>query len=330
MHRTRLAVLAVLGALAVSAPTSLEAQDRHWGEGYIPNLPVVTQDGKTLQFYDDVIKGKVVVMNFIYTNCPDICGLTTARLTQAADKLGDAVGRDVFFVSLTVDPEHDTPVKLKEYASAFHIGSGWLLLTMYPDNIRAINAKSGQRSLDPTEHRQEVLLDNDTTGEWARDSVLGDIERFVMDVGAMIPKWRDQMHTSEHSAASDTGYQLTTAPGQALFKKLCAPCHTIGAGNRAGPDLRGVTSRRERAWLTQFIMDPYKLRTHKDPLALALMAEYPGVLMPRLGIADNDAEDLISYLEAQSARLDADQIRSRVPEAELEDRSRSSTIMGSR
>src|SRR5262245_2403610 len=122
MQRARCVVLAVLGALAVSAPTSLQAQDRHWGEGYIPNLPVVTQDGKTLRFYHDVIKGKIVVMNFIYTNCPDICGLTTARLTQAADKLGDAVGRDVFFVSLTVEPEHDTPVKLKEYANACHIG----------------------------------------------------------------------------------------------------------------------------------------------------------------------------------------------------------------
>src|SRR5499433_2894042 len=129
MQRARCVVLAVLGALAVSAPTSLQAQDRHWGEGYIPNLPVITQDGKTLRFYDDVIKGKIVVLNFIYTNCPDICGLTTARMSQVEDKLGDAAGRDIFFVSLTVDPERDTPAKLKEYANAFHIGPRWLFLT---------------------------------------------------------------------------------------------------------------------------------------------------------------------------------------------------------
>jgi len=155
------------------------------------------------------------------------------------------------------------------------------------------------------------------SGEWARNSVLGDVERFVMDVRAQIPEWRDQIRTPQRSAASDTGYRLTAEPGQALFKKVCAPCHTIGVGDRAGPDLRGVTSRRERAWLTQFIMDPYKLRTQKDPLALALMAKYPGVLMPRLGIADNDAADLISYLVAQSARLDAEQIHAPVPEAEI-------------
>src|SRR5262245_11876764 len=249
MQRTRLAVLAVLGTLVVSAPTSLAAQDRHWGEGHIPNLPVITQEGKTLRFYDNVIKGKVVVMNFIYTNCPDICGLTTASLAQAADKLGDAVGRDVFFVSLTVDPEHDTPGKLKQYADAFHIGPRWMFLTGKLEDIQAINAKFGQRSLDLTEHRQQVLLGNDATGEWARNSVLGDIERFVMDVRAMIPKRRDQMHTSEHSAASDTGYQLTTAPGQALFKKLmrAVPHHWSGQPRRPRSAGRHLSPRARMA-----------------------------------------------------------------------------------
>src|SRR5262247_148116 len=271
MRRIRLAALAVLVALTVSIPATLEAQGRRWGEGYIPNLPVVTQDGKTLRFYDDVIKGKIVVINFIYTTCPDICGLTTARLTQAEDKLGDMVGRDVFFVSLTADPEHDTPAKLKEYADAFHIKSkGWLFLTGKPEDIRAINARFGQRSLDLTEHRQQVLLGNDATGEWARNSVLGDIERFVLDVRGMVPKWRDQVRTVPLGEASNTSLLLSNQPGQVLFKKLCAPCHTVGVGDRAGPDLRGVTSRRERPWLTKFIMDPYRLRAQEDPTALAL------------------------------------------------------------
>src|SRR5215510_6661525 len=304
MRRIRLAALAVLVALTVSIPATLEAQGRRWGEGYIPNLPVVTQDGKTLRFYDDVIKGKIVVINFIYTTCPDICGLTTARLTQAEDKLGDMVGRDIFFVSLTVDPEHDTPAKLKEYADAFHItGPGWLFLTGKPENIRAINDRLGQRSPDLREHRQEIVLGNDAIGLWMRNSVLGDLDRFVMDVRGMDQKWRDQVRVAPRSAAADTGYELGTQPGQVLFKKLCAPCHTVGVGDRAGPDLRDVTSRRDHDWLTKFIMDPYKMRAQKDPAALALIAKYPGVLMPRLGITENDAADLISYLDAQSARL---------------------------
>jgi protein SCO1 len=142
---------------------------------------------------------------------------------------------------------------------------------------------------------------------WARNSVLGDLDRFVMDVRGMDPKWRDQVRVPERSAAMDTGYQLSSEPGQVLFKKLCAPCHTIGVGDRAGPDLRGVTSRREHEWLKKFIMDPYKMRAQKDPLALALAAKYPGVLMPRLGITENDAADLLAYLETQSARLNTAQ-----------------------
>ena len=97
MQRNLFAGMAMSAALAVFASASVEAQGRRWGEGYMPNLPVVTQDGKTLQFYDDVIKGKMVVISFIYTNCPDICPLATARLAQVEDKLGDVAGRDIFF-----------------------------------------------------------------------------------------------------------------------------------------------------------------------------------------------------------------------------------------
>ena len=64
------------------APSS-PAQTNPWGANYFPNVPVVDQDGRTLNFYDDVIKGKMVVVSFIYTSCPDICPLTTARLSLA-------------------------------------------------------------------------------------------------------------------------------------------------------------------------------------------------------------------------------------------------------
>src|SRR5215470_934233 len=208
MRRILSAAIAALAAAAVSAPHSCAAQGRPWGQGYIPNLPVITQDGKTLRFYDDVIKGKVVVMNFIYTNCPDICGLTTARMSQVEDRLGEAAGRDIFFVSLTVDPERDTPAKLKEYANAFHIGPRWLFLTGKPDDIRAINAKFGQRSLDLAEHRQQVLLGNDVTGEWSRNSVLGDIDRFVMDLRAQSPALREHVQAPPNDVTADTGYDL--------------------------------------------------------------------------------------------------------------------------
>src|SRR5262249_12296363 len=161
------------------------------------------------------------------------------------------------------------------------------------------------------------ILGNDATGEWQRNSALGDIERFIMDVRAMDPKWRDQVRTQLPSAGSSASYQISHEPGQVLFKKMCAPCHAIGVGDRAGPDLRDVTARRDREWLTRFIMDAYKMRREKDPTALALADKYKGVLMPRLGLTRNDAADVIAYVETQSARLSTHQVASPPPRARI-------------
>jgi len=91
--------------------------------------------------------------------------------------------------------------------------------------------------------------------------------------------------------------------GQILFKRICAPCHTIGVGDRVGPDLRDVTARRDRAWLTNFIRNPKKMFVDKDPIVLAMAEKFPGVRMPVLGISDSDAQELLSYLDEQSARI---------------------------
>jgi protein SCO1/2 len=95
----------------------LSAQAARWGKEYVPNVPVVTQDGKTLNFYDDLIKDKIVVLSFIYTSCKDICPLATARLGEAQEKLGDRVGRDIFFYSISIEPERDTPQRLRRCLS---------------------------------------------------------------------------------------------------------------------------------------------------------------------------------------------------------------------
>ncbi len=303
MRQSLLAAIAVVTAATVSVPSSSKAQSGRWNADYLPNLPVVTQDGKTLKFYDDVIKGKIVLISFIYTNCPDICPLTTARLTQVEDKLGEIAGRDIFFVSMTVDPERDTPERLKEFATAFGIGPGWLFLTGKPEDIRAINYKLGDRGRRLSDHRNEIVLGNDTTGEWQRDTALGDLDRLVLTIRDMDPKWRDRDHAPGAGGIADSLLPLSQQPGQAMFKKICAPCHTIGVGDRVGPDLRGVTQRREWAWLSSFIREPAKMRARQDPVALALAAKYPGVHMPTLRVSEIDAADLIAYIDAQTARL---------------------------
>jgi protein SCO1 len=293
-----------LSQMVASPAMSEEAPVNHYGANYFPNVPVVTQDGKTLNFYDDVIKGKRVVVSFIYTSCPDICPLTTARLTQVEDELRDQMGHDLFFVSMTVDPEHDTPERLKEFSNAFSTGPGWLFLTGKPEDIRFINSRLGDKSRSLSDHRNEVVLGNDLTGEWARDTVFGDLDRLVIDIRSMDPKWEREVRVIEYNKASDTGFKLGLQPGQALFKKICAPCHTVGVGDRVGPDLRGVAGRHSPEWLTRFIRSPEKVRAEKDPAAMEMVARFPGVRMPNLGLTDLDTIDLISYLRAETARID--------------------------
>ena len=312
MQRHLLAGITMLAALATAVPQWAEAQSR-WSEGYFPNLPVVTHEGKTLRFYDDLIKGKIVVINFIYTSCQDICPVATARLAQVEEKLGDKVGRDFFFISMTVDPEHDTPERLNEYAKAFGAGPGWFFVTGKPEDIRAINYKLGERSRSLSEHRNEIVLGNEPGSQWQRDNLFGDLDRLVITIQGMDPKWRDEVRNVPASPLSNTGLQMSKQPGQALFTKICAPCHTIGVGDRVGPDLRGITQRRDHGWLSSYIRNPALLRAQKDPEALALAAQYPAVRMPVLGLAEVDAADLINYLETQNARLEAAEASSPSP-----------------
>ena len=100
------------------------ADNARWGAGYFPNVTLTTQDGEQVRFYDDLVKGKIVAINLIYTTCKYACPLETARLAQVQKLLGDRMGRDVFFYSITIDPEHDTPAVLKAYAEKYQAGPG--------------------------------------------------------------------------------------------------------------------------------------------------------------------------------------------------------------
>ena len=279
-------------------------QGSRWGKDYLPNVEVQNQDGQTFRFYDDLIKDKLVVINFIYTTCTDICPLTTARLAQVQEKLGSVVGRDIFMYSITIDPEHDGPTQLKQHADAFQIGPGWQFLTGKPEDIAQIRYKLGERSRTKGEHRHEILLGNSATGEWSRDSAFGDLERVTYNIHSLDAKWVALARKPSANAGAPS-MVITDTPGESLFVKACAGCHTVGNGNRVGPDLKGVTSRRGRDWLTRFISEPDKMRAEHDPIALALMEQFKGVRMPNLQISENDAGDLIAFLEARSYATNA-------------------------
>jgi protein SCO1/2 len=277
-----------------------------WGAGYLPNVPLVNQRGEPLRFYDDVIRGKIIVISFIYTSCRDICPVVTARLAQVQDKLGAAVGRDIFFVSISIDPTTDTPAKLKDYADVFGAGKGWTFLTGKTEDVNLIRFKLGERSRKLTEHGNTILLYNDHTGEWSRDSAFSDLNVLAANIRTMNPAWssgRDVTTDGAAATSSDTVKDTSLAvdlPGQSLFVKTCAACHTIGRGDRVGPDLNGLAARRSRAWIVKYLMSPQTMRAQGDPAALELLAKYPTIRMPTLSLSEDDAADLMGYVEAMS------------------------------
>src|SRR5262245_65618550 len=100
----------VTAALIAAAPE--EAWAARWGKDYFPDVNVVTQHGKPVRFYDDLIRHKVFVISFLYATCREFCALEAARLSELQEKLGDVMGRDVFFYSMSIDLEPETPARL--------------------------------------------------------------------------------------------------------------------------------------------------------------------------------------------------------------------------
>jgi protein SCO1/2 len=140
---------------------------------YFPNVVVHTHDGKTLRFYDDLVHGKVVVFNMMYTACTGICPGNTANLLQVQQALGDRVGRDVFMYSMTLQPEFDTPAALREYVARYGIKPGWTFLTAAPGDMDLLRRKLGFFDDDPTvdlalnDHTGMIRIGNEALDRWS-------------------------------------------------------------------------------------------------------------------------------------------------------------------
>ena len=298
-------ILASLWGIFAFGSATAAPEGARWGADYFPNLTVITQDGKKLRFYDDLIKNKKVIVNFIYTECPDICSLSTARLAAVQDRLGDLVGKEFFFYSISLDPKTDTPKKLKQFASSFAAGPGWMFLTGAPKDLHLIRYKLGERSQILSDHRNTIMLGNDQTGEWGKSSTMANLQLLESNIRELDPKWFTRRRKPGRKLPQAKSYVIGNQPGEALFLKACASCHKFGRGDYIGPDLNGVHQRRDREWLIRFLMDPDALRARKDPIAIALDKRFPGVVMPNLSLSRTDAKDLLHYFKMRSEKVSA-------------------------
>ena len=312
MRSSRNAAATVLAALAAigAALTTSAAADARRGADYFTNVELTTHEGRTVRFYDDLIKGKIVAIDLIYTTCQYACPLETARLAQVQRLLGDRMGRDVFFYSITIDPEHDTPPVLAEYARTYRAGPGWLFLTGAKADIDRLSKKLGLYSppdpSNPDGHQPFLLVGNDTTGQWMRNAATDNAKFLARTIGEWLNEWQGP-ENSRLKSYSDPPV-LAHDAGQYAFAYHCAACHTIGSGTKIGPDLAGITSRRDREWLLHFIRTPAAMNAAGDPVAVALRKAYPQARMPDLDLSEVDTAAVIDYLAAQSrqhAAIDA-------------------------
>ena len=169
----------VLAAHDAVASTPNDTTSGQLSKMQIPDLELLDQNGRKINFYTDLVKGRTVAINFIFTTCTTICPPLGATFARVQKELGDKAGRDVRLISVSVDPATDTPERLKAWGAKFHAGDGWTLVTgnkpQVDELLRALGASSARRE----DHTPTILIGNDASGTWTRSYGLAKASQLV-------------------------------------------------------------------------------------------------------------------------------------------------------
>ena len=171
-------------ATPVAKPTEAPSKNSVPGMS-IPDVEVLDQDGKALHFYSDLIKDKTVAINFIFTNCTTICPPLAATFAHVQKEMGDKVGKDVHFISISVDPLTDTPERLKAWGAKFKAGAGWTFVTGEKQEMDKLLNALGAAVAKREDHTPAMIIGNDAKGVWTRTYGLaktGQIVGLILDV----------------------------------------------------------------------------------------------------------------------------------------------------
>jgi len=165
---------------------------------HLPNIELTTHEGRRVRFYDDLVKGKVVAINFMFATCRLACPAATENLREVQKAFASRAERDVTLLSISLDPERDTPEVLRGYAEAHGIGPGWYFLTGKRDEIEVLRRKLGAYDpdpvvdADPQQHTGLVIVGNEPRGRWRAISVLSKpvrIEQAIERVLLPVSQW---------------------------------------------------------------------------------------------------------------------------------------------
>ena len=173
--------------LAAAAP-------RRGGRDALPDVTLTTHLGRTVRFYEDLLRDKLVVINMMYAGCNATCPPTTHNLVRVQQLLKDRVGKDIFMYSLTLRPEQDSPGDLANYAKLHGVQPGWLFLTGTPRDVERLRLALGFYDPDPAIDRQEgrhvgmVRIGNESFRRWGTAPALADPRQIVSAILAHGPQ----------------------------------------------------------------------------------------------------------------------------------------------
>jgi len=186
---------------------------------------------------------------------------------------------------------------------SYDIGPGWTFLTGSREDVDLLQRRLGVRPIDPgrplTEHDTNIIVGNETTGQWIRRTAY---ENPQLLANLLSSRLQNHMPSGESRQTYAAAGRITdTSNGAYLYRTRCRSCHTLGEGDRLGPDLAGVTQARPHDWLARWIREPDVMLAEGDPTATAMLPRYRNLPMPNLGLSRSEVDAVITYLREQDA-----------------------------
>ena len=188
---TAILCLVLFGVSNAQEPATATDSPAH---KYFTDVELVTQNGQKVKFYSDLLQGKVVIINSFFATCQGSCLPLNQNLAKVQEALGDRLGKDVYILSISVDPTVDTPTNLNAYAKKLHARPGWYFLTGAKENVDFALKKIGQFVDDKQDHLNIFIIGNERTGLWKKAFGLAKSEELVKVVESVI---NDQMKTGQ-------------------------------------------------------------------------------------------------------------------------------------
>ena len=181
------ATLLLLCLMALAVGVSAQTREKV-SKFVIPDVNVVDQNGRQRKFYSELVKDKVVIVNFVFTTCTAVCPRSGANFRKLQSLLGERLGKEVFLISVSTDPETDTPKKLKSWGAQFSAKKGWTLVTGKKEQITPLLLALTGDGPNKGYHEPAIFIINDTIG--AKRWVYG------LEEPARVLKLADELRTT--------------------------------------------------------------------------------------------------------------------------------------